>query len=160
MSDGMRIALIGVVASLLGTLIGGGVTYAVTQSQISSTKAESRRAERLNAYSAYLADTERFWIYISTITEEGLQPKAVTDAQRAELNTYGETLIGDYAQAGLLAPPSVGQFVRQLQRANIVGWNAVAGGSIDYRQLDKVELKRDGLIKQFAAAMKEDLGTQ
>jgi hypothetical protein len=59
MADGMRIALIGVVASLLGTLIGGGVTYAVTQSQISSQKAESRRSERLDAYSTYLGDTNK-----------------------------------------------------------------------------------------------------
>jgi ABC-type lipoprotein release transport system permease subunit len=41
MADGMRIALIGVVASLLGTLIGGGVTYAVTQSQ--DTDSRDRR---------------------------------------------------------------------------------------------------------------------
>src|SRR5262252_1058053 len=124
MSDGMRIALIGVVASLLGTLVGGAVTYAVTQSQISSQKAESRRAERLDAYSTYFGDSEKFWIEVQTITSEGLHPKAVTSVQRADLNTFGERLIGDYARVALLAPPRVREVASQLEGANVTGWNS------------------------------------
>jgi hypothetical protein len=155
----MRIALVGVIASLFGTLIGGGVTYAVTQSQISSQKAEARRAERLDAYSTYLADTDKFWVYADTITEGGLKPKAVTGAQRAVLSTYGETLIGDYVRTALLAPPHVGELAREVQRANAVALNALLSGKIDYAEFTATENEKNGQLKQFGDSMKEDLGT-
>jgi hypothetical protein len=157
-----RIALIGVGGALLGTLVGGGVTYAVTQSQISSQKAESRRTERLDAYSTYFGDSEKFWVDVQTITREGLHPKAVTAAQRADLNVFGETLIGDYARVVLLAPLHVRDAATQLEAANVAVWNALAGGSIEYRryaQLAREVILKKGLLKQFADAMREDLGT-
>jgi hypothetical protein len=162
MSDGMRIALIGVVASLLGTLVGGAVTYAVTQSQISSQEAESHRTERLDAYSTYFGDSEKFWIEVQTITNEGFRPKAVTTAQRADLNTYGETLIGDYARVTLLAPLRVRAVAGQLEGANVTGWNALVGGVIRYRVYDQTKnevVLKNGLLKQFADVMRNDLGT-
>jgi hypothetical protein len=159
MSDGMRIALVGVIASLLGTLIGGGVTYAVTQSQLSSQKAEARRTERLAAYSAYLADTERFWIYADTITEEGKTPKAVTAAQRASLNTYGETLVGDDVQIALLAPPRLGQLANEVQQANGTALNALLSGKISYRRFFPAEKAKNSWLRQFGDATRADLGT-
>jgi hypothetical protein len=161
MSLETRIALIGVLGALLGTLVGGGVTYAVTQSQISSQKEESRRSERLDAYSTYFGDSEKFWIDVQTITAEGLHPKAVTAAQRADLNTFGETLIGDYARVALLAPLHVRDVAAQLEKANVAVWNALAGGSIDYRAYAQVRdevLLKHGMLKQFADATREDLG--
>ena len=160
MSDGMRIALVGVIASLLGTLIGGAVTYAVTQSQISSQKEESHRTERLDAYSTYVADTDKFWIYADTITEEGLTPKAVTAAQRASLNTYGETLVGDYVRTQLLAPPHVAQLVREVQQEGGAALNALLQDRIDYGQFTRAEKKKNALLKQFGEAMRKDLGTR
>lgn len=165
MSDGMRIALIGVVGALLGTLVGGGVTYVVTQSQISSQRAEARRSERLDAYSTYLGDTEKFWNYTFTITKEGLTPKAVTATQRADLNNYGGTLIGDVARIGLLAPPHVALVAQQLYQANTAAWNALAGGAISYGDYDRAvnealgTKKQRGLIPQFSEAIRADLGT-
>ena len=159
MSDGMRIALVGVIASLLGTLIGGGVTYAVTQSQISSQKDEARRTERLDAYAAYLADTERFWVYAVTITEEGAQPKSVTAAQRAKLNTYSTTLIGDFVRTGLLAPPPVGLVAHDVQVTNLAGLNALVGDKINYQRFARLQFKNGTLVKQFGAATRADLGS-
>jgi hypothetical protein len=159
MSDGMRIALVGVIASLFGTLIGGGVTYAVTQSQLSSQNAEAHRTERLKAYSAYLADTERFWIYADTITEEGKTPKAVTAAQRASLNTYGETLVGDDVQIALLAPPRLGQLANEVQQANGTALNALLSGKISYRRFFPAEKAKNSWLRQFGDATRADLGT-
>jgi hypothetical protein len=159
MSDGMRIALVGVIASLVGTLIGGGVTYAVTQSQISSTKAESRRAERLNAYSGFSGDTQRFWIYVGTIIDQGLHPSAITSAQRAGLNTYGEALIGDWAQIRLLAPRQVAHIAGELETMNVQGWNYLAGGTIRYKKLARLQAPLSREFKQFAHVTRADLGT-
>lgn len=159
MSDGMRIALIGVVASLLGTLIGGGVTYAVTQSQISSKRADDRRTERLDAYSAFSGDTQRFWIYVQTIISEGLQPKAINSAQREGLNTYGESLIGDWARIRLLAPRPVAQIAGKLETMNVQGWSYLAGGHIRYVKLTHLETPLSKEITQFAHVTRADLGT-
>ncbi len=159
MSAETRIALIGVFGALLGTLVGGGVTYAVTQSQISSQKAESRRTERLDAYSTYFGDSQKFAIEVQTITSEALHPKSVTAAQRTELNTFGETLIGDYARVVLLAPRHVGRVAGQLEGANVAIWNALASSSIHYRQFKGAGIRERGLIKQFALATRADLGT-
>jgi hypothetical protein len=158
MSDGMRIALIGVVASLMGTLIGGGITYAVTQSQISSQEAESHRTERLDAYSTYFGESEKFLVDVQTITGEGLRPRAVTSAQRTDVNTFGETLIGDYARVVLLAPVHVVQLADQLQRENVEVWNDLVGGKIDYRHYDPAVSKLSVLIRQFTHATRKDIG--
>ena len=165
MSDGMRIAVLGIVASLLGTLIGGGVTYAVTQSQISSQRAESRRAERLDAYSTYLGDTGKFWNYTFTILNEGLQPKSVTAAQRADLNNFGGTLIGDFTRIGLLAPPRVAGVAQQLYLADTTAWGDLVGGRIRYGDYTRAyhavqgTKTKTGLVSQFRDAIREDLGT-
>jgi hypothetical protein len=157
-----RIALIGVVGALAGTLVGGLVTYAVTQQQISSQKAESRRTERLDAYSAYFGDSTKFWIDASTITEAGLHPKSITASQRTNLNSLAQTLIGEYARVSLLAPPRVRAAAKQLINANIDILNELGSGSIEYgpyeRTLRRVQGK-DSLLSQFDVAMRADLGT-
>jgi hypothetical protein len=155
MSDGMRIALVGVVASLFGTLIGGGVTYAVTQSQISSQKAESRRTERLDAYSTYFGDSQKFSVEVQTLTSGNV----LTAAQRAELNTFGETLIGDYARVVLLAPRHVAHLAGRLEQSNVGVWNALVSRPIKYRKYIRAAKEERSLIRLFELATRNDLGT-
>ena len=61
----MRVALIGVVGALAGTLAGGLVTWAVTKDQLASQRADARRTERLTAYSQYFGDAASFWTQVA-----------------------------------------------------------------------------------------------
>ena len=163
MSAEARIALIGVVGALAGTLVGGGVTYAVTQDQISSQKVESRRTERLDAYAAYYGDSTRFWLEVFTITEAGEHPKSLTASQRTALNTLAETLTGEFVRLQLLAPTYVRAVAQRLNNVNTIALNALGSGAIQYRDYNQAAQEvtgNRGLIRQFAIAMRRDLGTR
>src|SRR5436309_15307369 len=96
-----RIALIGIVGALTGTLVGGLVTWAITQDQISSQKEEARRAERLDAYSQYFGDAARFWTQALTLYEVTPAPTRLNPADAASLQALQATLTQEYARVSL-----------------------------------------------------------
>ena len=158
-----RIALIGVLGALAGTLAGGLVTWAVTQDQISSQRADTRRSERLDAYSKYFADAARLWTEAFNIYEVTPRPPRLSESQTAALKTLEETLTGDYALVALLAPDSVHNAARALNNADTAVWNALESDPIDNRLYEKAKKEAVGssnnLLQRFSAAAKDDLGT-
>ena len=81
MSLETRVAVIGVAGALAGTLVGGLVTYAVTQQQISSRSEPARRDERRDAYAKYFGDVTRLWTHVFAIMEGGDRPKSLASGR-------------------------------------------------------------------------------
>ena len=158
-----RIALIGVVGALAGTLVGGLVTWVVTQDQLSSQKAEARRAERLDAYTNYFGDAARLWTQEFSIVATRPRPKTLNGPQKAALTTLEETLTRDYALVALVAPKGVRTVARELNNADTDLGNALLGEQIDYRLYEQAKGKAAAgpspLLLQFENAAKDDLGT-
>ncbi len=86
-----RIALIGVVGALAGTLTGGLVTWLVTQDQLASQKTETRRAERLDAYSTYLGDAARLWTQVSLLYGRRTTRKRTSRPLRTQTTSFGNS---------------------------------------------------------------------
>jgi len=161
MSLETRIAVIGVVGALTGTLVGGLVTYAVTQQQISSQKTEARRAERRDAYAQYLGDATKLWTHVSAIMEGGSRPKALPASARSDLGTLEETVVGEYALVALVAPPRVGAVAYDLSNLFIDLWNALNSPRIlvrDYNEASRTMLGAHSPLVGFEVAAREDLG--
>ena len=165
MSNETRIALIGVLGALAGTLVGGAVTYKVTQEQISSQRVESRRAERVDAYAKYFGDATRLWTRVFAMTEVDPRPKSLTDDELTDLNTIQETLNGEFALVVLLAPRPVRRVAQALNNVNTNVWNVLNLDRIDWKGYtaardEAIGTKNaTGLLKEFADAAKVDLGT-
>jgi hypothetical protein len=158
-----RVALIGVVGALAGTLAGGLVTWVVTKDQLSSQRAESRRAERLDAYAEYFGDAARLWTQVFTFYEVTPRPTELSEADTAALKALEETLTREYALVTLLAPESVHSAARELNDANTDVWNALQSYPIDRSLYQDAKKRATGrptnLLQRFLAAAKEDLGT-
>jgi hypothetical protein len=162
MSLETRIAVIGVLGALTGTLVGGLVTYKVTQQQISSERTESRRVERRDAYARYFGDATKLWIHVFAVMESGDRPKSLTPAARSELGTLEETTLGDYAFVALVAPRRVATVANELSNANIDVWNALNSRPIrvgDYNRVKRQILGRRGPLTGFQNISRRDLGT-
>lgn len=56
----------------------------------------------------------------------------MTGAERAALNGYYQTLIGDNARIALLAPPGLAGLAQRLLQTSNLALNALAGGQIQY----------------------------
>jgi hypothetical protein len=158
-----RIALIGVVGALAGTLTGGLVTWVVTQDQLASQRADTRRAERLDAYSKYFADAARLWTLVFNIYEVTPRPTRLNDSKIAALKALEETLTREYALIALLAPNSVRSVARELSNADVDVGNALQSDPIKHGLYKKAMKQAAGapnnLLRQFSAAAREDLGT-
>jgi hypothetical protein len=157
-----RIAMIGVVGALTGTLVGGLVTYAVTQDQISSQKAESRRTERLDAYAKYFGDASRLWTRVFAIMEGGDRPTTLAAADRTELSSLEETLIGEYALISLVAPKKVVRAAGSLYGVDLDVWNALNSAPIDvglYNQAKATIRSKTSPLSEFEHVTRADLGT-
>jgi hypothetical protein len=158
-----RIALIGVVGALAGTLVGGLVTWVVTQDQLSSQRADARRAERLDAYANYFGDAARLWTQEFSIVETRPRPRSLNGSQKADLTTLEETLTREYALVALAAPKSVRTVARELNNADTDLGNALLGERIDYRLYEQAKGKDAGgpsnFLLQFEGASQKDLGT-
>src|ERR1051325_9384756 len=128
-----RVALIGVVGALAGTLAGGLVTWQITHEQISSQRADAHRTERLNAYATYFGDANRLWSQVFIAYEVTPAPRRLTASQTADLKDLEETLIRDYALVALVAPPNVRDVARRLSDASTDAWNALHTSPIDRR---------------------------
>jgi pyrroline-5-carboxylate reductase len=162
MSLETRIAVIGVVGALAGTLVGGLVTYAVTQDQISSQKKETRRTERLNAYSQYFGDASNLWTQVFAEVEVTPRPRYLSGAKLASLKSLEATLSQEYALVSLVAPQKVHDTARKLNVVDTDVWNAVNSAPIDYRLYEAAKrqiLGPKSLFLQFLAASRSDLGT-
>ena|SRR5215208_3759735 len=162
MSLETRIAVIGLAGALAGTIVGGAITYKVTQEQISSQRTESRRAERLDAYAKYFGDATKLWTRIFAFAEVEPRPKSLDEAELTDLNTIEETLTGEFALVVLLGPRPIRGVAQALHNVNTDVWNALNLDRIDwvgYRLAKKQATAKNGLLKQFADAAKADLGT-
>jgi hypothetical protein len=159
-----RIALIGVAGALAGTLTGGLVTWYVTQEQIESHRADTRRAERLDAYSQYFGDAARLWTQVFTVYEVTPRPTRLSASETAALKTLQETLTREYALVALLAPENVRGVARELNNANTDVWNALQSYPIDHELYERAKNRASGprsnLLREFLAAAQEDLGTE
>jgi hypothetical protein len=158
-----RIALIGVAGALAGTLAGGLVTWYVTQEQIESQRADTRRAERLDAYAKYFGDAARFWTQVGTVYEVMPRPKRLSESDTAALKALLETLTREYAHIALLAPDRVRNVARELHSANTDVWNALQTSPIDHELYEDARRRATGrpsnLQREFVDAAQEDLGT-
>jgi hypothetical protein len=157
-----RIALIGVTGALAGTLVGGLVTYKVTQEQILSERTESRRAERRDAYAKYFGGATKLWTHVFAIMEGGARPKRLSESVRSDLGTLEETVIGEYALVALVAPRQVAAVAIELNNANIDVWNALNSDPIivaDYNGVKRKMLGQQSPLTEFQDASREDLGT-
>ena len=158
-----RIALIGVMGALAGTLVGGLVTWYVTQEQIESQRADARRAERLDAYSKYFGDAARLWTQVSTIYDVTPRPTKLSESETADLKALQETLTREYALIALLAPENVRNVARELNVANTAVWNALQSSPIDHELYEDARKRASGmptnLLQEFRDAAQEDLGT-
>jgi hypothetical protein len=158
-----RIALIGVAGALAGTLAGGLVTWFVTQDQIESQRADTRRAERLDAYAKYFGDAARLWTQVFTVYEVTPRPTRLSESETAALKELQETLTREYALVALLAPESVRSAARELNRANTDVWNALQSSPINHKLYKDAKRRAAGiptnLQREFLAAAQEDLGT-
>jgi hypothetical protein len=159
----MRIALIGVLGALAGTLTGGLITWVVTQDQLSAQRADTRRAERLDAYSKYFGDAARLWTQVGNIYEVTPRPKSLNASQTATIKSLEETLARDYALVVLLAPERVRKIARELNVADTYVGNALQSSPIRtglYEQAkNQAVLGPSPLLKQFSDAAEKDLGT-
>jgi hypothetical protein len=159
----MRIALIGVAGALAGTLAGGLVTWLVTKDQIASQRADTRRTERLMAYSRYFGDAASLWTQIFDIYEVTPRPLRLTKSQASGLKKLEETLTREYALVALLAPEHVRSLARKLNNADTDVGNALQSDPIDYtgykRAMKQAVGGPNNLLQQFTSAAKEDLGT-
>jgi hypothetical protein len=165
MSLETRIALIGVVGALTGTLVGGLVTYAITQEQISSQTSESHRQQRLDAYAAFFGDATKLWSQVFASVRVDPQPKSLDAATRGTLSAVQEELIAEFARLALLAPPRVRNVGQKLNNVDTDVWNALNARRIDYETYNRaasqiIPAHGQGLLKQFADAMRQDLRTQ
>jgi hypothetical protein len=163
MSLETRIAVIGVVGALTGTLVGGLVTYAITQQQISSQKSESRRAERLNAYSTYLGDASRLWTQVFQAVEVTPRPDRLQPSEKQDLKELEETAARDYAAVALVAPQQVRGAAKDLNGANTTVWNALNTFPIDYTLYADAKRhivpEKASLLARFRDEARRDLGT-
>ena len=163
LSLGTRIALIGVVGALAGTLTGGLITWAVTQDQLASQRADTRRAERLDAYSKYFGDAARLWTQVFNVYEVTPRPTRLHEPDIAALKTLEETLTREYALVALLAPERVRNVARELNNANTDVGNALQSNPIKYglykKAMNQAAVGPSNLLKQFSDAAKKDLGT-
>jgi hypothetical protein len=156
-----RVALIGVVGALAGTLAGGLVTWVVTQEQLESQRTDARRVERRDAYARYFGDAARLWTQVFTVYEVTPRPTTLTAAETSDLEELQETLTRDYALVALLAPPDVIEVARDLNNANTDVWNALHTDPIDHELYTQAKKLANGpptsLLAQFASVAKEDL---
>jgi hypothetical protein len=165
-----RVALIGVAAALLGSLVGGIVTWGVTQEQIASQREDARRAERLAAYETFAADAYAFWnqaqIFVrqDTMSSSSLSLTSVTltrrqlqtlDASQAKL-TPADVLVT------LFAPDSVAKSARYVTSLTDSIWELLhsPGASLSsgkegfYGQKDADRIA----LTQFLSESRQDLG--
>jgi hypothetical protein len=158
-----RIALIGVVGALAGTLTGGLVTWLVTQDQLASQKTETRRAERLDAYSTYLGDAARLWTQVSLLYDRTPPPTKLKESDIAALKTLQATLTREYALVALLAPESIRNVAQKLNGANTAVGNALESDPIrkaDYEKAyEQAAADPNNFLRQFSTAVRKDLGT-
>lgn len=159
-----RIALIGVLGALAGTLAGGLITWAVTQDQVAAQRSDARRAEKLDAYATYFGDAARLWTQVFNVYEVTPRPTRLSAADSASLETLMETLTRDYALVALLAPDRVREVARQLNNANTAVGNALRTIPIDRagytNAMRRAAARENSLLPQFLNAAKEDLGTE
>ena len=158
-----RIALISVAGALTGSLIGGLVTWKVTRENITSERADARRAERRDAYATYFGDAARLWTQVFNVYEVTPRPTRLTSSEKAALKELEETLTREYALVALVAPETVRTVARALNGANTDVWNALNSVPIARGRYEQAKQQANGganpLLRRFFLAARKDLGT-
>jgi hypothetical protein len=120
----LLIALIGVFGALAGTVVGGLVTWKVTDIQISAQRHDQQLAERRDAYAAYLGDAASFWLQAQVDAKTLVAALPLGAKEKASLDTVEGTLTRENALVALLAPAVVRKAAALL---NTIDTNALDG---------------------------------
>lgn len=166
-----RVALIGVAAALLGSLVGGLVTWGVTREQIDSQRQDARRAERLAAYKTFAADAYAFWnqaqVFVhqdtasskSAVTLSGV---TLTKPQLRALSASQAQLTPAYVLVALFAPDSVATGAKHVTKLTNDIWtlleNATQFQPASLRGFKKSEDRDQNALNLFLSASRQDLG--
>jgi hypothetical protein len=166
-----RVALIGVGAALVGSLIGGLVTWGVTREQIASQREDARRAERLAAYKTFAADAYAFWNQAQVFQLEdaaasksaaSLSGVTLTKPQLQALSASQAQLTPAYVLVALFAPDRVAESAKNVTGLTNDLWTLLENATHSQpASLDKFTMTKDqdrNALKLFLSAARKDLG--
>ena len=166
-----RVALIGVAAALLGSLVGGLVTWGVTREQIDSQRQDARRAERLAAYKTFAADAYAFWnqaqVFVHQDTAASESPKSLSEVtltkpQLRALSASQAQLTPAYVLVALFAPDRVAKNAKQVTQLTNGIWtlleNATQSQPASLREFNKDEDRDHNALNLFLSTSRQDLG--
>jgi hypothetical protein len=165
------VALIGVGAALVGSLIGGLVTWGVTREQIASQREDARRAERLAAYKTFAADAYAFWNQAQVFElEDAAQSKSavslsgvtLTKPQLRALSASQAQLTPAYVLVALFAPEGVAESAKHVTGLTNDLWtlveNATQSQPASLRKFTSTEKQDRNSLALFLSASRRDLG--
>jgi hypothetical protein len=165
------VALIGVAAALVGSLVGGLVTWGVTREQIASQRQDARRAERLAAYKTFAADAYAFWNQAQVAVLEdtaasksaaSLSGVTLTKPQLQALSASQARLTPAYVLVALFAPESVAKSARHVTGLTNNLWtllgNATRSQPASLRKFASTENQDQTALTLFLSASRKDLG--
>jgi hypothetical protein len=157
-----RIALIGVLGALAGTVVGGLITWAIANTQIQAQRQDAQLAERRVAYSTYFGDAAQLWTQVQVVGARHPHPTSLSASEAGALNALEERLTKEYALLVLLAPANVHAAASNLNQQDTAVQNVLLGKPIMWADYDVVYEKAtggtDNLLVQFIDAAKKDLG--
>ena len=168
-----RAALIGVAAALLGSLVGGLVTWGVTREQIDSQRQDARRAERLAAYKTFAADAYAFWNQAQVFElEDAAQSKSavslsgvtLTKPQLRALSASQAQLTPAYVLVALFAPEGVAESAKRVTGLTNGLWTLLGGATqsqpASLGEFTNAKDQDQKALKLFLSASRKDLGAK
>jgi hypothetical protein len=166
-----RVALIGVAAALLGSLVGGLVTWGVTREQINSQRQDARRAERLAAYKTFAADAYAFWNQAQVFVNQdraasnsasSLTDVTLTEPQLRALSASQAQLTPAYVLVALFAPDRVAKSAKHVTKLTNDIWalleNATQSQPASVRAFNEGEDRDHKALNLFLSTSRQDLG--
>ena len=166
-----RAALIGVAAALLGSLVGGLVTWGVTREQIDSQRQDARRAERLAAYKTFAADAYAFWnqaqVFVhqdtaSSKSARTLSMVTLTKQQLRALSASQAQLTPAYVLVALFAPDRVATSAKHVTKLTNDIWtlleDATQSQPASLVGFKKSEDRDQNALNLFLSTSRQDLG--
>ena len=168
-----RVALIGVGAALVGSLIGGLVTWGVTREQIASQREDARRAERLAAYKTFAADAYAFWNQAQVFVHEdtaasksasSLSNVTLTKPQFRALSASQAQLTPAYVLVALFAPEGVAESAKRVTGLTNGLWTLLGGATqsqpASLGEFTNAKDQDQKALKLFLSASRKDLGAK
>lgn len=161
----LRIAVLGAVAALGGSLIGGLVTWLVTHESVVSERDAVRRAERRDAYAMYYGDAAALATRAALdarllVPQRGVPRTSPVERDRllAELDRRAEELAKDQALVVLLGPKRVSDAAFALDSADRTLRDAITAQPYDDEERLVAQHKTASALNTFAVEAKRDLG--